>query len=174
MRNFSTFLTMVMLAIFSGMVAIAFQYPPGARFMPFIVGIPGIVLCLLQLFLDWRNPAGSAAEAAQPAARFVGGLALPEIPHELEPSGSEMVRREAVLWSYFIGFVGGLLVFGFWISVPIMLVSFLRYQARLSWAAALSAGLGGSLVLYLVFEVALGIRLYPGFATPSVFNALGF
>lgn len=173
MRNFSTFLTLVMLAIFSGMVGIAFQYPPGARFMPFIVGIPGIVLCLLQLLVDWRNPVVSKA-VAEPAAPFIGGLALPEVPHEPEPSGRELVRREAIILSYFLGFVGGLLLFGFWISVPVMLVSFLRFQARLSWAAAFAAGLGGTLVLYLVFEVVLGIRLHPGFATASVFNALGF
>ena len=174
MRSFSTFLTLVMLAIFSAMMASALQYPSGAQFMPFIVVMPVAVLCLMQRLVDWRNPAASAQAAAQPGVPFCGGLALSEVPHEPEPSGRELVRREAVMMSYFLGFVGGLLLFGFWISVPVMLVSFLHIQARLSWAAALAAGLGGTLILYLVFEVVLGIRLHPGFATHSLFNALGF
>ncbi len=52
MNNFSTWLTAIMLLIFATMVGIATQYPADARFMPFVVGIPGIALCLLQLALD--------------------------------------------------------------------------------------------------------------------------
>jgi hypothetical protein len=47
-------MTFVMLAIFVVMVAIATTYPAGARFMPFVVGIPAIMLCLLQIVLDLR------------------------------------------------------------------------------------------------------------------------
>jgi hypothetical protein len=54
-----------------------------------------------------------------------------------------------------------------------MLVSFLRFQAKLSWRTAVATGLGASLLLYLVFEVVLRIRLHPGFATRWVFNAFG-
>ena len=34
------------------MVGVASTYPPGARFMPFTIGIPAIALCLLQLALE--------------------------------------------------------------------------------------------------------------------------
>ena len=55
-------MTLVMLTIFTVMVGVASPYPGDARFMPFVVGIPAIGLCLLQLFLDWR--AGEPPEAS--------------------------------------------------------------------------------------------------------------
>ena len=51
--NFSTWLTLIMLVIFTTMVLISLGYPAGARFMPLVVGIPGILLCLGQLVMDW-------------------------------------------------------------------------------------------------------------------------
>jgi glucose-6-phosphate-specific signal transduction histidine kinase len=64
MNNFSIsksggkiFMSLVMLSIFGIMVGMATQYPPQARFMPFIVGIPGIVS-------RWKFARRSAARAA--------------------------------------------------------------------------------------------------------------
>src|ERR1043165_7686873 len=56
MNKGSFFMGGVMLAIFTTMVGIAIiHYPAQARFMPLDVGIPGIVLCLLQLGFEWRR-----------------------------------------------------------------------------------------------------------------------
>ena len=51
----NSFMTLLMLAIFTSMVIVASRYPAGARFMPFVLGFPAIALCLLQLFLDARE-----------------------------------------------------------------------------------------------------------------------
>src|SRR5262249_36175962 len=48
-------MTLVMLGIFLVLVGIATRYPAEARFMPFVVGIPPIILCLIQLVLDARD-----------------------------------------------------------------------------------------------------------------------
>ena len=48
-------MTLVMLVIFVTLVWIATGYPANSRFMPFVVGIPAIGLCLLQLVLDARG-----------------------------------------------------------------------------------------------------------------------
>ena len=47
-------MTFVMFAIFATMVYVSFGYPEGARFMPLVVGVPALLLCALQLFLDLR------------------------------------------------------------------------------------------------------------------------
>ena len=47
-------MTLVMLAIFLVLVGVASRYPAQARFMPYVVGIPPILLCLLQLIIDAR------------------------------------------------------------------------------------------------------------------------
>jgi len=144
-------MTVVMLSVFTAMVGIASQYPPDARFMPFIVGIPAIALCLLRLGLDLRDALRSKAPAP--------------------PAHDERtVRREMIMWAYFIGLTGGLLLFGFLLAIPVFVVVFLRHWAQTSWRFALGLTAVASVVLYMVFVQALGVALHPGFVTEYVLD----
>jgi len=172
MNSFSTWLTWVMLAIFSTMVGIATQWPEGARFMPFVVGIPGIALCVLQLALDAVRASDgqllrifhTAPKAGKPAETVVAD----------EPEfGPHTAKRELRMWSYVVAFVAGIIAFGFYVSVPLMLITFLRREAQSTWRSALLLGVGATAVLYFVFAVVLQIRLHPGFLTPLVLRGLG-
>lgn len=144
-------MTVVMLSIFVAMVGIASQYPANARFMPFIVGIPAIALCLLQLGLDFRGSLRSKALA--PAAR-----------------DKKAVGREMIMWAYFIGLAGGLLLFGFLLAVPVFVAVFLRYWAQTSWRFALGLTAAASVILYMVFVQGLGVALHAGFVTEYVLD----
>lgn len=143
-------MTGVMLAIFVAMVGIALQYPPDARFMPLVVGVPAIALCLLQLGLDFRDSARSEAPA----------------------DGAIELRRELVMWAYFIGLLAGILVFGFLLTIPVFVVVFLRHWAQASWRFALGLTAAASLILYLAFVQGLGVALHPGFVTEYVLDRL--
>lgn len=140
-------MTLVMLSICVAMVGIAAQYPPDARFMPFIVGIPAIALCLLQLALDFRASRRNQVPA-------VGG-------------GVEL-RRELLMWAYFIGLVVGILLFGFLVTIPVFVVVFLRLWARTSWRFALGLTAAASVLLYLALVQGLGVVLHPGFVTEYI------
>ena len=169
--SFSTWLTFVMLAIFGTMVAMATQFPADARFMPFIVGIPGIVLCLIQLGVDLlRSPAPELAESFQSAPKAGMPLALPD---EADEFGAHTVKREIAMWIYFVSFIASVLVFGFYISVPVMLLTFLRRQAQASWRFAVILAATATLVLYLMFGVILHVELHHGFLTPVILRMFG-
>jgi hypothetical protein len=140
-------MTLVMLSICVAMVGIAAQYPPDARFMPFIVGIPAIALCLLQLVLDFRASRRNQAPAAGEAVEL---------------------RRELLMWAYFITLVGGILLFGFLLTIPLFALVFLRHWARASWRFALGLTAAASVVLYLALVQGLGVALHPGFVTEYV------
>ena len=144
MNSGKIFMSVVMLAIFVVMVGIASQYPPQARFMPLVIGIPGIALCLFQLFLEFRA-----------SRRMV----------ESEPIKAGETRREIVLWAYFIGLVGGLVLFGFWLTIPVFLAVFLRCYAEESWRFSLALSAAATALLFLVFHKGLGIVLHGGFIT---------
>src|SRR4029078_13193885 len=118
------------------------SYPANARFMPFVVGIPAIGLCLLQLVLDARarRPVAEAADtrgtfekAEQTVSEMVGHQvnfdvareAPPVVETEPELSPRETVRRELTLWGWFVGFILGILLFGFWVTIPLFLIFFL-------------------------------------------------
>ena len=74
--------------------------------------------------------------------------------------------------AYFVAFITAVLGFGFYASVPVMLVTFLRREAEASWRFALLLGGGATFVMYGMFGMLLGIRLHPGFVTPVILRAL--
>ncbi|MGO4350331.1 tripartite tricarboxylate transporter TctB family protein [Rhizobium sp. RAF36] len=173
--SFSTALTFVMLAIFTTMVALSFDYPAKARFMPLVVGIPGILLCLVQLGLDlFRSP---SAPAAASLGQQIAAASAPESgqqEEELPEFGPHTARQEAIMWVYLVSFVTGIILFGFYVSVPIMLLTFLRRQGEASWKFALALAIAATLALYLMFGRLLGIELHPGFVTRWAMHAFGF
>jgi hypothetical protein len=172
MNSFSTWLTWVMLAIFSTMVGIATQWQEGARFMPFVVGIPGIALCALQLALDaMRAYDGQLLRIFQTAPK--AGKPAETVAAEEPEFGPHTVKRELRMWSYVVGFVAGIVAVGFYVSVPLMLITFLRREAESTWRSALLLGVGATAVLYLVFGIVLQIRLHAGFLTPLILRGLG-
>lgn len=156
MSNGRLVMSLVMLAIFSVMVAMATQYPPQARFMPLVVGVPGIALCVIQVLLELaaRRRATAAGMSAVTA----------DVP------GAEARRRELVLWGSFLGLVASLILFGFYVTIPLFLVAFLRGYAKESWRFSLGLSAAGSTLLALVFHVGLGVVLHPGFLLEPVLD----
>lgn len=55
-------LAALLTALFATMVAIAATYPPNARLMPFVIGVPGLLLCLTQLVIEIKDSLNKAAE----------------------------------------------------------------------------------------------------------------
>lgn len=190
MNRSNNVMTVVMLAIFVVMVGLATQFPPQARFMPLVLGIPGIALCLLQLFLDLRSRgAGEAGgtkdgrnqfEQAQDKLSRMTGQALQfDMAHEqLKVAVGELPqegerRREWVLWGCFIALVASIILFGFWPTIPVFLLLFLRFLAEKTWAFSASLALAGTGVLFLVFQKGLGVILFGGYLTGFVLERLG-
>jgi Tripartite tricarboxylate transporter TctB family len=187
MKSIPAPMTLAMLAIFTVMVAVASTYPPAARFMPFTVGIPAIALCLLQLALDLyrrRHPeaeqAGDALKDAEDqVARMAGRRVHFEMPSEnalfTDATHDERVRvrREIVVWGYFLALIAAILLFGFRIAVPVFLIAFLRFQAETSWRNALLYGGLGALAMYVLFEKVLKVSLHAGFLTDFFVARLG-
>jgi hypothetical protein len=152
--------------------------------MPFVLGVPAVLLCLLQLFLDARErhrtalTAGKSEveKAEEQVSRVVGhqvhfdvgDILLPD--QGLEPR--EQLRREMVAWGYFLGFILGIILLGFHISVPAFLILFLRYRAEASWKMTLSLTAVASFILFFAFEEVLRVSLHPGFITERVMDLI--
>ena len=145
-------MSLLMLAIFSVMVGVATQYPPQARFMPLVVGVPGIALCLVQVGLEIaaRRRAKASVTADGP--------------------GADARRRELVLWGSFLGLIASLILFGFYLTIPLFLVAFLRGYAKESWRFSLALSAAGSTLLALVFHFGLGVVLHKGFLLEPVLD----
>ena len=180
-------MTILMLAIFVTMVGISSTYPEGARFMTFVVGIPAIALCVLQLALDlYRRRAVEAADsrsalqqAEDQVARIAGRRVQFELPSEnamftdSTRDPRETVRREIIVWAYFLALIVAILLFGFRITVPVFMIAFLHFQAGANWRNALLLGGIGAIVMHVLFERVLRITLHSGFLTDLIMDQLG-
>nr|WP_289624772.1 tripartite tricarboxylate transporter TctB family protein [Sinorhizobium sp. 7-81] len=158
-----------MLAFFIVMVGLSMEFPAKARFMPLIVGLPAIALCLVQLGIDLMPSSKSAFHSAPRAGVAHQAGPDPELPE----FGPHTVSQEILMWTYFVAFVAAILAFGFYASVPVLLVTFLRREAEASWRFALALAAAATLVLYLMFGALLHIQLHPGFVTPWLVQAIG-
>jgi hypothetical protein len=136
--------------------------------MPFVVGIPAIVLCIVQIALDIRASRRKSVEvedtrsdvvkAQDEVSRYAGRAveseaATVDVPvMDMAGVPPNSVRREVILWTFFLSFVVGILLFGFWVSIPIFLVTYLRKEAGLSWLRALHEGF---IVTYLLDQLGM-------------------
>lgn len=183
--------TLVMMSIFATMVAIAWDYPPKSRFLPFVIGIPGIALTLLQLIIEIRDARKVTAPKAPDARsefeklqevvsrRVTSKVDLDIAREKLEVvaedrtgKSTSRLHREAVFFGYFIGLTAGVLLFGFWLAIPVFVVVFLRLHERENWMFVLSLTGAAWLSVYLVFDRMLGIILHEGFVTTYLIDLL--
>lgn len=134
----------VMLAIFAAMVAMASTYPVDSRFLPFVIGIPGTVLCAVQLAIE-------IAEARREAGRR---LSLDE---------RAKLRTAGILFGWLAGFMTAILLLGFLFAMPLVLFCFLRLQQRETLKLSAILAVGGIIGMWLIFAVLLRLPLHSGF-----------
>jgi hypothetical protein len=106
--------------------------------MPLLVGIPAIVLCLLQIALDLTRQGRTAAKTA---------LLLAE-------------ERPVVVW--LLAFFLGIIVFGFAYGAPPLVAAYLYFAGRERPLVAIAGGAFSIVVLSFVFEKLLKIQLFEG------------
>ena len=136
----------VMLTIFAGMSALAMTYPEKARFLPLLVGVPGTLMCLAQLFFDVRS-------ALQDRSAEDTAEATLEYP------------REVKMFFWLALFLIGIISFGFLYAAPLLVFAFLRFSEKEPWKTAILGGLGAWIILYGVFTRLLELFLFEGFVT---------
>jgi len=187
MKSLNIGMTVLMLAIFTVMVAVAATYPSDARFMPFVLGIPAIGLCLLQLFIDLRRKTATALtsdgpselEEAEARIRKMTGRDVTfevahdtTIPQEEFLPEAEAARREKLLWGAFLGLIAGIMLFGFQVMTPAFIILFLRYLAGYTWTRAVVTGAIGAAIILGLFEFVLRNELFRGLLTNLVLGAI--
>lgn len=178
-------MTYFMIAIFGIMLYVASTYPPEARFMPLVLGIPALLLCFLQLFLDLRatntktRDDRSEMEKAEARVSQMTGRQMEFEAADIAPAftvsenPTAVVRsRELLIWGYLLAFIGGILVFGFYVSVPAFLLVYLYKEAKFSIARAAIFSVIGSGVMLGALTWGLKLQLHSGFATSALLDRL--
>jgi len=132
----------IMLAIFVTAVGIALIYfPAGARMLPLVVGIPGIILAAIQLVNELRRTNG-------------------------KPTSPEVRAGEIRMIIWFGAFATVILLLGFTYGSPVMIAAYLLIAAKEKWYTVLIGAALAWVVLEFVFARGIGIVLFEGILPP--------
>lgn len=132
----------VMLAIFVTAVGIALIYfPAGARMLPLVVGIPGIILSAIQFVSELRQ---TDAKQISPEVR-AGEIRM-------------------IVW--FAAFAAVIFLLGFIYGSPLLIAAYLQIQAKEKWYTTVLGALLAWVILEFVFSRGIGIVLYEGMIPP--------
>jgi hypothetical protein len=130
-------ISVIMLALFAGMVGYAITFPADARFLPWVIGIPGLLFCIGQLIIEVR----SGKSEARPW---------------------EERRRELVMFAWLAAFVIGILLFGFVYAGPVLVAAYLYFDWNEKPLVVIISAVVAFLIFYVIFEWALELRLFAG------------
>ena len=136
----------IMVVVFATAVGLSFTYAPETRMLPLVIGIPGLLLSIIQFFNEMRvrNP--------EPAVT------------------PEEHSREGRMFAWFFFFVGCLVLFGFLYAGPALVAAYLYFSGRERWYVALIAAAFAWTVLYGIFEQFLGLPLFEGLIAQWIFG----
>lgn len=132
---------LVMMLIFLSMSLAALGFTEKARLMPLLVGIPGTILGIVELFSEVRRSARQTAR---------------------EANADAVTAAERAMFYWVIAFFVGILCFGFIYAAPLLVLAFMLAGKRESLPIGLSSAFGTWAILYIFFERTMEIPLFQG------------
>ena len=153
-----TLFSLLVLVFFGYLVWEAQEWRLQARLYPLAIGIPMIALAVINIVEELRGPKKEAA--SNTPVDF-------QLTQTVEPAVA--VRRTLNMLSWIVGFLAGIWVLGFSITIAGMTFGFLKIQNKEGWRMSLVLTASAWLVYYVVFERTL---LLP-FPEGQIFRWLG-
>ncbi len=129
----------LMLLIFTVMVGVAFTFPGEARFLPLVIGIPGLALSLAQFVIELRG----------------------KDPEEKTFTAEDRMV-ELKMFGWFAVFIFGIILFGFPYAGPIIVALYLHFSWGEKWYVSLGAAAFSWAILHGIFDYVLGLPLFEG------------
>jgi Tripartite tricarboxylate transporter TctB family len=118
----------------------ALRWPPKAALFPLVMGIPLLVLALAQMLIELRAP--------QPPAG---------------PPGAGMAALAILAWM--AGFIVLVLLLGFPLAVPLLIVAYLRVAGREPWPLSIALAAAAWGIFHLLFQKLLHFPFEAGLLT---------
>jgi hypothetical protein len=116
------------LVFFCVFVYLAQEWRMQARLYPFVIGFPMIILAAIQVILDLKGvKAKQSADATPMDFQF---------SQTTDPVTAR--KRTIVMFSWFLGFFFGLWLVGFQIAIPIMMLTYFKFQGQEPWGLSIA------------------------------------
>lgn len=153
--------TLFVAVVAGAMVYTAKDWPLGTGLFPRSVGVPVLVMAMIQLVMDaYRTVKTTASQE-----RETGDLQV-----DWTMSTAEVAAAGLTFAAWLLGMFFGILLFGFFLTVPVFTLLYLKYQAKEGWPLTLTLTAAMLVFFVGVFDQILHIHwLEPVITGPENF-----
>lgn len=137
-----TILALVLLAFFIVFVYQAKDWRLQARLYPWAIGIPMLILALVQVVLDLKGIGPQKKDGDAPV----------DVQFAVRTDPVEARRRTFNIFAWIGGYVFSIWLIGFGYSVPLIVFLYLKVQSRESWALSLALTAAAWLLFWGLFD----------------------
>ena len=141
--------TLGVVAVAGFAVYTAQDWPLGTGLFPRFVGIPAFVLSLLQLTLDIR----ASMQPENSKKTDTGDLQV-----DLNMEARVLAQKAGIYFGWLVGLFFGILIFGFFICIPLYSFLYLKIQAKEEWLLSSYLTLGVTVFFIGLFDQVLHIH----------------
>jgi Tripartite tricarboxylate transporter TctB family len=131
-----------------------------ARLYPWAIGIPMIILALIQVILDLKGVERKQREDAPTMDYQFSKAVAPEVAR----------RRAIIMFCWLFGFFLAIWLLGFSITIPLMVFSYLKIQSKEGWGISIVLTVVAWLFFYFLFVRLLTLPFPDGY----IFTRLGY
>lgn len=121
----------------------------GTGLFPWFVGIPVLVLAVIQMILD-SYQSFRRSEA--------GPIETGDLQVDMSIGMGELARKALGFFGWLLGLFFGIIIFGFFISIPLFTLLYLRFQAKEGWLLSSGFSLGAFLFCVSLFHKILHVH----------------
>ncbi|MFQ5851574.1 MAG: tripartite tricarboxylate transporter TctB family protein [Candidatus Binatia bacterium] len=139
---------------FGGAVYLARGWILHARLFPWSIGIPGLILSIVQV---WRDSSGWLEKSPERGK----GVQVDEVYQRTLPARVELART-LCLFGWMLGIILAIWLLGFDKAIPVFVFLYTRFQAREGWVLSLGMTAGTVAFVWGLFDYLLGLQWSPG------------
>jgi hypothetical protein len=152
----------LMLVVVGAMLVAATRYPYGVKLVPFVVGVPTLILLLVlwlgSVFPEWKRLGRKRQAESQDAEKV------------FEDSDFTLWRPVLNTMGWITAYYILIFITGFFVATPVWLTAFFFRKANLSLVKSVLGGVFSSFAIIRMVH-AFGIELWPG-AIPKIITRI--
>ena len=146
---------LALLVIFAGGLYLCMEWSVKARLFPMLLGVAGTVLSLWMVIPEMRR----VLSPGEKEEELEGG----DLESSDEPAKQKATpKSEIIMILWVLGFLGIVLVFGFWVAIVGFTALFMSLYGREKWTYTIIFTVGIWSAMYFVFAISMKVPLYGG------------